>query len=270
MASICVHCGEEPVISGKSGICNVFFAHCNLKCVFCQNHQISRNCTTSADWLTSYSTIVERIESILNTGIKTVGFVSPSHQIQQMLQIIELLHQHGYFPRIVYNSNAYDRVETLKQLENVVDIYLPDFKYFSNTLSEQYSSAQNYFEVASSAIKEMYRQKGASLILNDDGEAEWGLIIRHLILPMCTSDSISILRYISQQISPKIHVSLMSQYFPPASIALPDNLKRTLLEQEYAQVVDVFNELEMRGWVQEMDSSACYQPNFEKENPFKQ
>lgn len=268
VATVCLHRGEEPVISGRGGICNVFFARCNMNCVFCQNHQISRNEASGEDWLSSYPEIVDSIAAILDTGVGAVGFVSPSHQVYQMLIIIEQLQQRGYSPRIVYNSNGYDSVETLKQLEDVVDIYLPDFKYFSNELALRYSHVRNYFEVATGAIREMYRQKGASLVVNDDGEAEWGLIIRHLVLPGSVDDSMNVLRFISTEISPKIHVSLMSQYFPPSNVQLDSNLNRTLHAEEYQEVVAVFNELEMRGWVQHMDSSQHYQPDFSSRNPF--
>ena len=269
VASVCVHKGEEPVISGSSGICNVFFAHCNLRCVFCQNYQISRNTELANGWMDSYDQIVEQIVKILDTGISTLGFVSPTHQVYQMVQIIGLLNQRGYKPVVVYNSNGYDDVETLKQLENIVDIYLPDFKYSDNNLAISCSSAPNYFYYASMAIREMYRQKGASLITNSNELAEWGLIIRHMVIPGCTDDSIKLLRYIADEISPKIHISLMSQYYPPQGLDLKSNLSRELYADEYEKVMAIFNELELRGWMQELNSSANYRPDFNKITPFK-
>lgn len=268
VASICVHRGEEPVISGNTGICNVFFAHCNLRCIFCQNHQISRNSTSDAAWLVSYDQIVEQIVKILDSGVGALGFVSPTHQVFQMVQIVNRLHDLGYKPIIVYNSNGYDSVSTLQQLENVVDVYLPDFKYFDNSLALKCSFAVNYFDIASHAIAEMYRQKGASLITNADGVAEWGLIIRHLVLPGCAHDSTNLLRYIANEISPNVHVSLMSQYFPPAQLNLPGNLGRKLRHDEYQQVLEVYYQIGLRGWAQELDSAENYQPDFLNNEPF--
>ncbi len=131
VASVCLHRGEEPVIGGKNGICNVFFAGCNLRCVYCQNHEISQPCNVKGIFENDIEKVLHRITGILETGITSVGFVSPSHMIPQMKQIITGIHSSGYKPVIVYNTNSYDRVETIKNLEGLVDVYLPDFKYVS-------------------------------------------------------------------------------------------------------------------------------------------
>ena len=183
IGSICRHMGEEPVISGTKGICNVFFTHCNIQCSYCQNYQISRNNKKVAGKEMELKEVVSAISNILDEGINLLGFVSPSHYIPQMKAIINALHEQGKHPVIVYNSNAYDKVETLKSMEGLVDVYLPDFKYSDKELSTEYSDAPDYPEIALKAIKEMVRQKGTSLRLNDEGQAESGVIIRHLATP---------------------------------------------------------------------------------------
>jgi len=213
--------------------------------------------------------ITDKISALLDDGVKLLGFVSPSHQIIQMIQIIENLWSKGYKPIIVYNTNGYDCVETLKELEDVVDVYLPDFKYYSNALGQRYSNANNYFEVASKALREMYRQKGATIILDDDGIIESGIIIRHLVLPGCTSDSLRIIEYIASEISPNLHISLMSQYCPAGQLLGEIDLQRKLRKDEYQQVVQRMEELGFNGWIQELESSDHYKPDFLSNTPFK-
>lgn len=268
VSSIFPHKGEEPVISGKNGICNVFFAHCNLQCIFCQNHQISRNTKHGKNWLTDTKIIVDEIKSLLDTGISMLGFVSPTHQVPQMVDIVNYLNQSGYKPTIVYNSNGYDKVETLKMLEGIVDVYLPDFKYYDNSLASMFSGVSDYFQVASKAIKEMYRQKGSGLILTNEGLAEFGMIIRHLVLPGHADDSIKLLNFLAEEISPRLYISLMSQYYPPAGLTLPNELKHHVGIDEYKKVIEVLDSHGFRGWVQDIISSQFYRPDFESSTPF--
>ncbi len=197
IASITLHRGEEPVLSGGRGICNVFFSHCNLRCRYCQNVQISRNETRVkyGDW--SLAQVVDRITAILESGVERLGFVSPSHMLPQMVTIIEALHRRGYHPVVVYNSNGYDRVEILRDLEQLVDVYLPDCKYSDAHLSAQWSGAGDYPSVAAAALKEMYRQKGHILHLDDDGLAVRGMIVRHLVLPGAVANSLGFSRGIT-------------------------------------------------------------------------
>jgi len=268
VSSIYLHKGEEPVISGSKGICNVFFAHCNLQCVYCQNFQISINSSFDLSWQMSLREIVDRITSHLDKGVKLLGFVSPSHQIYQMVQIIKSVNENGFKPIIVYNSNGYDSVDTLKGLEGLVDVYLPDFKYFDNGIGQRHSNVKDYFEVASKALREMYRQKGSTIILDDDGVIESGIIVRHLVLPGCSEDSIRVLRYIANEISPNLRISLMSQYYPTEN--LPDNsdLNRKLKKEEYERVVLELEGLGFNGWIQELESSDHYKPDFLSHTPF--
>ena len=269
ISSICIHKGEEPPVSGSKGICNVFFSHCNLQCVYCQNFQISDNTVSAQSTAMSLNEAVGKIIAILDKGIPALGFVSPTHQIPQMLSIIEELHKRSYKPIIVYNSNGYDKVETLKELEGIVDVYLPDFKYCDSVLSKELSDAPDYPATALKAIKEMYRQKGSLLITNDSGYAESGLIIRHLILPGLAQNSIRLLGTITKEVSPEVHISLMSQYFPPKTLS-PSYLNYKITEEEYRLVTDEMERLGLyNGWLQEYDSQNNYRPDFNKEHPFE-
>lgn len=270
IASIFVHKGEEPPISGEKGICNIFYAHCNLQCVYCQNNQISDNNIPLEKYKMEFDDIINQIKNILNSGISMLGFVSPSHFVQQTIMIIKKLHELNYYPTIVYNTNSYDSIDSLKLLENYVDIYLPDFKYSDEKLALKYSKAKNYPQKALSAIKEMYRQKGDCLIINKKGYAESGIIIRHLILPNNVQNSLDVLKLIATEISSEIHISLMSQYFPTANSNKYEEISRAINENEYQQVVEQAKKLNLNnGWIQEMESKDNYQPNFESNEPFQ-
>jgi putative pyruvate formate lyase activating enzyme len=270
ISSICIHKGEEPVISGAQGICNVFFSHCNLQCIYCQNHQISDNSGALQQNYNSPGRIVNEITSILDRGINLVGFVSPSHNIPQMLAIIEGVRSAGYNPRWVYNTNGYDSVSTLKKLEGIIDIYLPDFKYSDREIADEYSGAKDYPEVAKMALKEMFRQKGAALHLGEDGTAESGILIRHLVLPGQVNNSLSVLRFIAEELSPKLHISLMSQYYPAHIAITHPSLGRSVGKDEYQAVCSEMEKLGIfNGWVQEFDSSSNYLPDFRRSHPFE-
>ncbi len=268
VSSIFLHNGEEPVISGTKGICNVFFAHCNLQCIYCQNFQISLNNSFDSLWRMSVEDVVKEIEAQLNVGVNLLGFVSPSHQVPHMLSVIEKLWSKGYKPTIVYNSNGYDSIETLMKLEGVVDVYLPDFKYFSNDLGLKYSGVANYFDIASMALKEMYRQKGSTILLDDEGLVESGIIVRHLVLPGSAEDSIRVLEYIADNISPYLHISLMSQYYPTVKVLNNKNLNRKINREEYERVVQRLEDLGFKGWIQDIESSDSYRPDFNRHTPF--
>ncbi len=268
VSSVFLHMGEEPVLSGNIGVCNVFFAHCNLQCVYCQNHQISCNALVNVSWGKSIDEVIGFITPILDSGIRILGFVSPTHQVVQMVEIIDGLHQKGYYPTIVYNTNCYESVETLRELEKIVDVYLPDFKYVNNSLGLQYSDVSDYFDVAKRALKEMYRQKGTSLLFGDDGLVECGLIIRHLVLPGHSTESVELLNFLSDEFSPRLHISLMSQYYPPSGLNLPNPINRVLSKEEYSKVLNTMEILGFRGWAQSLESADCYRPNFNSSEPF--
>lgn len=269
ISSICLHKGEEPVISGNHGICNVFFSHCNLQCIYCQNYQISQNGTFVSNFGT-LDLITEKIITLLDRGCKSVGFVSASHMVPQMVMIINSLHRWQRFPTVVYNSNGYDSVITLKRLEGIVDVYLPDFKYSDNLIASQYSGAKDYVETAKDALKEMYRQMGSKIITDESETAVRGLIIRHLVLPNQVGNSKNVLRFIAQELSTKVSISLMAQYHPMADAVGHKSLGRTITETEYREVCE---EMEMlgfeNGWIQELESNKEYIPDFNQIHPFE-
>ena len=271
ISSICIHRGEEPVISGRKGICNIFFTNCNLQCKYCQNHQISFNCLDHSRDEMRLEAVLEQITQILDQGIKAVGFVSPSHVIPQVKVIIRSLKILGYKPAFVYNSNGYDKVEEIRKLEGLIDVYLPDFKYMDKDIGREYSDAPDYPQIALNAIKEMYRQVGSSILLNDDEQAERGMVIRHLVLPGNAQNSIKVLQEIADKISPHINISLMSQYYPTYHVAGHKFLGRILRRKEYQLVVDAMEDLGINdGWIQDLDSYENYRPDFErKDHPFE-
>lgn len=270
-AAVYAHTGEEPPISGKRGISNIFFAHCNLQCCFCQNHEISRAVVDKdCIGLRGINEIVEATARSLEKTENMVGLVSATQYASMIPQIVEGLHDRGLFPSIVYNSNGYESVETLKALAPYIDVYLPDFKYTDSRLAKRYSNAADYPEVAGAALKEMYNQKGSSLPTDDEGLAFRGMIVRHLVLPGQVENSIGCLEWLADNISTNIHISLMAQYFPPEGVTLPDELKRRLSAEEYNRVVDCFYDLGFhRGWVQELEAADNYKPHFEGKTKFE-
>jgi len=269
ISSICAHRGEEPVLSGKHGICNIFFSHCNMQCIYCQNYQISRNASPAGRSMT-VDEVVSEIETVLASGAKGVGFVSPSHSIPQMLQIISALGARGHRQKYVYNTNGYDKAEIIRALEGTIDIYLPDLKYMDEKLGRDYSGTANYPAVATVAIREMFRQKGANIYLDDDDVIESGMIIRHLVLPGQVENSKAVLRWIAEELWPSVHVSLMSQYYPTPVVKDHPLLGRTLYAEEYDEVIGEFERLGFwRGWVQELGSPHSYRPDFDLHHPFE-
>ena len=264
IASIWRHTGEEPVISGRRGICNVFFARCNMQCIYCQNHEISRNTGNVPSREMTPHEVAAEIIQMLPQCENRVGFVTASHDTYQVVEIINCIRSLGANPVFVFNSNGYDRPETLRLLEGKIDVYLPDFKYSDALLGKQLSDVADYPRIALSAIREMYRQKGSTLLVDEDtGLAESGLIIRHLVLPGLVEQSIETLRLIAEEISVSVHISLMSQYYPPFEMTGFPDLNRTLYPREYDRVVDAFHRLGFyRGWIQDLESTELYRPRF--------
>jgi putative pyruvate formate lyase activating enzyme len=214
--------------------------------------------------------LLDRIEKILATGINAVGFVSPSHVVPQVKAIIKGLNTRGYKPITVYNTNGYDKAETLRNLGNLIDVYLPDFKYVTSSLALRYSGAADYPATALMALKEMYYQKGSVLRLGENGRAEYGMLIRHLVLPGHADESIAVLKVIAEELSPGVHISLMSQYHPAFKAVKHQSLSRPLYINEYKSVVEAMEEMGFRnGWVQDMESFQNYRPNFKKDHPFE-
>jgi len=269
VSSVCIHHGEEPAISGEKGICNVFFAHCNLRCVYCQNHQISRNDGETVEYEYDKDRFVREIISVMEkTKTDMLGFVSPTHFSLQMVEVIQVLHRQGYTPTVVYNTNGYETPDVLEYLADYVDVYLPDFKYSDNALSARFSDVADYVEKTIDALKIMYRQKGAKLTVDNHGVARNGIIIRHLVLPGHVENSKGVLRAIAD-IDSDFHISLMSQYYPPRPLPIPE-LNRNLYRAEYEEVISEMETLGLdNGWIQELESSENYRPDFDKGHPFE-
>ncbi len=269
IAAICRHRGEEPPISGSRGAVNVFFAHCNLQCLFCQNYQISRNDSPAAANFLSPEKAIAEIEKHLDEGVGTVGYVSPSHCLPWMTEIVRELKGSGRPAAHVMNTNAYDRVEAVRELEEVIDVYLPDFKYNLPAPARDYSGAGDYPETARAAIAEMFRQKGEKLIVGKDGYARSGLIIRHLVLPGEVENSLSCLRWIADNLSPEVHLSLMAQYHPNPAATSRGRLGGFLREDEYELVVEEMERLGfVNGWTQDPLSRDSYLPDFDRAEVF--
>lgn len=260
ISSICRHTGEEPALGGAGGVANVFFAHCNLACVYCQNNEIS-NRTLPRPAPLSVGEAVQRIEELLEHGARAVGFVSPSHQPRATAAIIDALRARGVRTPMIWNSSAYDEPSVLRAMEERIDIWLPDFKYADPDLAARLSQAGDYPETALRALREMYRQKGSFLDTDDDGLALSGLIVRHLVLPGEVANSLLCLELLAQDLSPRVTVSLMSQYHPLPGMPAP--LDRPLTASEYQTVIDAMTARGfVNGWLQELDSHVEHLPDF--------
>jgi putative pyruvate formate lyase activating enzyme len=270
IASICIHRGEEPSISGPDGICNIFFSGCNLRCIFCQNYDISRPDGEYHKGIAALDETLDEIEKILSGGIKAVGFVSPSHMVPQVKAIIRGLNARGLKPVTVYNTNSYDKPGVIESLEGMIDVYLPDYKYVTPEIAYEYSGSADYPEVALKALKKMYWQKGSTLPVDDMGGAENGILIRHLVLPGHAGESKKVLRSIAGELSTGMHISLMSQYHPTPFVKSHPILNRTIYKEEYEEVAEAMENLGFRnGWVQDLDSYKNYMPDFRRDDPFE-
>ncbi|MEI8134388.1 MAG: radical SAM protein [bacterium] len=271
VSSYCPHFGEEPALTGTNGVGNIFFGNCNLRCVYCQNYEISQR--WKAEKKNEVTT--ERLAEIMlelqeKHKCHSIGLVSPTHVVPQIVEALEVACGMGLTLPIIYNTNAYDSLEVLQLLEGIVDIYLPDIKYSDEQAGYDYSGVKDYVYHSQIALKEMYRQMGSSNVICDDGLIKRGLIIRHLVLPNEIAGSRETLRMISE-ISPELTLSVMSQYYPTNIVndTRAEHSDRILLinrkirEREYEKVLDLLDEFALtNGWVQEFESQDYYRPDF--------
>ena len=262
IARYSLHSWEEPPISGTRGSGTIFFSGCTLRCEFCQNRIISHE--GKGDIVT-----VERLAEIMleleNMGAHNVNLVTPTHFADKIARALTLVKDKLTIP-VVYNTSGYEKVETLKLLDGLVDIYLPDFKYFSDELAQKYSHAKNYREITEKALVEMYRQVGEP-IFDEAGLLKKGLVIRHLVLPTCRKDSMALLDKICEILPrDKVLISLMSQYTPDFAIAANTQYRelcRKITSFEYTSVTDYAASIGLDGFCQERTSaSAKYTPDF--------
>ncbi len=256
LARASLHLWEEPVISGERGSGAIFFSGCNLRCVFCQNYEISHE---NFGKQVSKSEFIDIVKNLENQGAHTINLVNPTHFVPF---IKEALSEYKPSVPVVYNTGGYDDVESIRSLQGLIDVYLPDLKYFDSDVSKKYSNAENYFEKASKAVLEMQRQVGKSVI--KDGIMQKGMIIRHLVLPKNTDQSIKILRWIKDNLPIDTYISLMSQYVPYVKTEYKE-LNRRIVTAEYQKVIDEFECLGFEnGFMQERSSAQTdFIPKFD-------
>ena len=264
VSSYCDHHGEEPALSGTRGSGTIFFNHCNLRCKYCQNHQISQGADNQSQALTGSE--LAKIMLNLQDGLRchNINLVSPSHYVPQIVEALCHAIPAGLHIPLIYNTNGYDAPDTLKMLDGAIDIYLPDIKYSSDVQAARFSDCSNYVETSRKAIKEMYRQAG-NLVTDGSGIAQSGVIVRHLILPNDAAGSVDSLRWLANDISGDVTVSIMAQYYPCHLASQKPAIARKISREEYSRVAETVNELGLEnGWFQEMDSSEFYLPDFKR------
>jgi len=270
VASVGAHHGEEPVLSGRRGSGTIFLGNCNMRCVYCQNHQISQDYKAQRRHEVETGVLAENMLYLQDElGCHNINFVSPSHFVPQLVRAVLEAVPLGLRLPLVYNTSSYDSVATLRELDGIISIYLADLRYASNKWGRRFSKAPDYVERARAAIREMYRQVG-NLVVDEENIARKGLIVRHLILPNGIAGSRDSLGWLVGEVSPQVAVSLMSQYFPAHLAPRLPLLSRTITSEEYNEVVGLVEELGIEnGWMQAMDASKSYLPDFSGEGaPF--
>ncbi|MCX7823547.1 MAG: radical SAM protein [Syntrophobacterales bacterium] len=245
VASYGPHFGEESPLVGRKGSGTIFFAGCNLGCIFCQNYDISH---TNHGYVVFPVQLAEIMMELQRMGCHNINFVTPSHIVPQILESLPYAIGKGLEVPLVYNSSGYDRVSALKLLEGIVDIYMPDFKFWDPLLAKKWCDAEDYPERARAALKEMHKQVGDLII--EDGLAKRGLLVRHLVMPGFVEDTRKILRFIAQEISPNTYVNIMNQYRPMGELfeerdwdEVDRNLLRMLRHEEYLAALKIAQEL---------------------------
>lgn len=266
VARAALHYWEEPCISGETGSGTVFFSGCNLHCVFCQNRSISAG--TAGKYIGA-----ERLSEIFlelqEKGANNINLVTPGHFVLQITEALRNAKEHGLHLPVVYNTGSYEAVDTLRRLEGLVDIYLPDFKYMDAALGLRYSHAEDYSEVAKAAIAEMVRQTGEAVFVNgdEDGLLRRGTIVRHLVLPGCVEDSKAVIRYLHESYGDMIYISIMNQFTPMPGLTEYPEINRKVKKEEYEEVVDYAISLGVeRGFIQQGETAEeSFIPAFDGE-----
>lgn len=263
IAHYSLHMWEEPVISGDTGSGTIFFSNCNMKCMYCQNKKIS------LDGYGKYTSL-KRLEEIMmelqDKGANNINLVTPTHYVPQIAKVLKRIKNKSLNIPVVYNTSSYENVGTLMMMNNLVDIYLADLKYYDDELALKYSFCTDYFETATMAIDEMYRQVGG-LQISEDGLLKKGVIVRVLILPGHIEDAKNIINYLYKTFGDSIIISIMNQ-FTPVNKCKYDNLNRKVTDDEYNEVIDFAAELGIvNAFVQEGDAAEeSFIPDFDKNN----
>jgi putative pyruvate formate lyase activating enzyme len=268
------HFGEEPALVGTCGAGNVFMGLCNLRCVYCQNYQISQTFKEQRKNEVSFERLAEIFLELQERGCHNINWVSPTHFVPQLVKSLQIAAQRGLRLPVVYNTNSYDSVEVLKLLDGIVGVYLPDLKYSEDYAGREYSKVTEYVRHSRAAIAEMHRQTGDALEYDENGLLERGLIIRLLVLPNDIAGIFDSLRWIRDNLSPKVAVSLMAQYFPTNKVALDRYplISRKIRWSEWLTAIEQLESLGMdEGWMQDFQSaSEYYRPDFGNAGlPFK-
>lgn len=255
-----VHNYEEPCISGKNGSGTVFFSNCNLNCIYCQNYEISQLGKGKEITIEHLAQIFIKQQE---KNVNNINLVTPTMYVPQIIEAIKIARKKGLNIPIIYNSNGYENVETIKKLNGYIDIYLPDLKYYSNEIAKKYSKIDNYFETAISAIKEMQKQVG-NPIFNEEGIIQKGVIIRHLILPHHLLNTKNILKYVKENFDENTYISIMAQYFPTYKAKEDKLINRKLTKKEYKEIENYLYLLNLKnGYIQELgEHEEEYVPKF--------
>jgi len=254
-----IHEWEEPVISGTKGSGTIFFSGCNLKCIFCQNYEISSSLKGKEIDIDEFVRICLKLEE---KGVHNINIVTGTHFLPLIKEAIVKSREKGLTIPIVYNTSGYEKVESLKEMDKLIDIYLPDFKYFDNSLAKKYSSCDNYLEVVTKAIDEMYRQVGKPIIKN--GIMKKGVIVRHLLLPSHLEDSKKIIKYLYDTYKDNIYISIMNQYTPIKKHKY-DNLNNKVSDTDYDELINFALDLGVKNaFIQEGETqSQSFIPDFD-------
>jgi putative pyruvate formate lyase activating enzyme len=271
VSSYCQHFGEEPALGGMYGVGNIFLGNCNLRCVYCQNFQISQNWKAERVNEVTFERMAGMMLELQAKGVHAIGFVSPTHFVPQIVRALSIAIPQGLELPLIYNTNAYDSVEVLKLLDGIFDIYLPDLKYSGDEFGYKYSKVKSYMKISRAAVKEMHSQVGSDVAYGDDGLVKRGLIIRHLVLPNDIATSEETLRWIANELDNRVTLSVMSQYYPTHKAVTTELLDRRIRESEYNKVLRLLDTFGFEnGWAQEFESQDYYKPDFsDRLEPFK-
>ncbi len=256
-----IHNFEEPCISGIKGSGTVFFSNCNLNCIYCQNYEISQLGKGKEITINDLANIF--LEQQKN-NVHNINLVTPTMYVLQIIEAIKIAKKQGLNIPIIYNTNGYENIETIRLLNGLIDVYLPDLKYFSNTIAVKYSNANNYFKIATEAIKEMYSQVGTAKF-DEEGIIKRGVIIRHLVLPNHIQNSKNILKWIKENMPEDVYVSVMAQYFPTYKAKEDTYINRKLTKKEYKEIENYLYTLNIEnGYIQELgEHEEEYVPKWE-------
>lgn len=257
-----LHKFEEPCISGANGSGTVFFSKCNLNCVFCQNYEISNLGNGKKIEVEELSNIFLKQQE---KNAENINLVSPTIYADKIVEAIKIAKEKGLKIPIIYNTNGYENIETLKKLDGYIDVYLPDLKYYYEELAIKYSKVQNYFKIVTEAIKEMYKQVGSPKF-DENGMIKKGLIIRHLVLPNNLENSKKVLKWIKENIDEKAYVSIMTQYFPTYKAQEYQEINRKINKEEYVEIENYIYDLGIEnGYMQDFseENEEQYVPKWE-------